>query len=47
MSRGHHWVFEDCAFRQANGVALDIGAQDWDMEPPAGHRVRRRPALPR
>jgi hypothetical protein len=34
MSRGHHWVFEDCAFRQANGVALDIGAQDWDMEPP-------------
>ncbi|HYA48345.1 MAG TPA: right-handed parallel beta-helix repeat-containing protein, partial [Burkholderiales bacterium] len=35
MSRGHHWTFEDCAFRQANGVALDIGAQDWDMEPPS------------
>jgi hypothetical protein len=44
MSRGHHWVFEDCAFRQANGVALDIGAQDWDMEPPPviGYAVVRR-----
>ena len=44
MSRGHHWVFEDCVFRHANGVALDIGAQDWDMETPAvvGHAVVRR-----
>jgi hypothetical protein len=35
MSRGHHWIIEDCILRHANGVALDIGAQDWDMEPPA------------
>ncbi len=44
MSRGHHWVFEECAFRNANGVALDIGAQDWDMETPpvVGHAVVRR-----
>ena len=44
MSRGHHWIFEDCAFRHANGVALDIGAQDWDMETPPviGHAVVRR-----
>jgi hypothetical protein len=35
MSRGHHWIIEDCTLRHANGVALDIGAQDWDMEPPA------------
>ncbi len=34
MSRGHHWIIEDCVLRQANGVALDIGAQDWDMELP-------------
>jgi Right handed beta helix region len=34
MSRGHHWIIEDCIIREANGVALDIGAQDWDMEPP-------------
>lgn len=44
MSRGHHWIIEDCALRQANGVALDIGAQDWDMEPPAviGQAIVRR-----
>jgi hypothetical protein len=35
LSRGHHWIIEDCVLRHANGVALDIGAQDWDMEPPA------------
>ncbi len=34
LSRGHHWIIEDCILLQANGVALDIGAQDWDMEPP-------------
>ena len=42
LSRGHHWIIEDCVLRHANGVALDIGAQDWDMEPPAVHRVCRR-----
>ena len=44
LSRGHHWIIEDCALRQANGVALDIGAQDWDTEPPAviGHAIVRR-----
>ena len=44
LSRGHHWIIEDCVLRQANGVALDIGAQDWDMEPPAviGHAIVRR-----
>jgi len=44
LSRGHHWIIEDCNLRHANGVALDIGAQDWDMEPPAtiGHAIIRR-----
>ncbi len=44
LSRGHHWIIEDCTLRHANGVALDIGAQDWDMEPPAviGHAIVRR-----
>ena len=44
LSRGHHWIIEDCVLREANGVALDIGAQDWDMEPPAviGHAIVRR-----
>ena len=44
LSRGHHWIIEDCVLRQANGVALDIGAQDWDMEPPAviGYAIVRR-----
>ena len=44
MSRGHHWIIEDCRLRHANGVALDIGAQDWDMVPPAaiGHAIVRR-----
>ncbi|MCX6578395.1 MAG: right-handed parallel beta-helix repeat-containing protein, partial [Candidatus Aminicenantes bacterium] len=44
LSRGHHWIIEDCVLRNANGVALDIGAQDWDMEPPAviGHAIVRR-----
>jgi len=44
MSRGHHWIIEDCVLRQANGVALDIGAQDWNMEPPAviGRAIVRR-----
>ncbi len=44
LSRGHHWIIEDCVLRHANGVALDIGDQDWDMEPPAviGHAIVRR-----
>ena len=44
LSRGHHWIIEDCSLRHANGVALDIGAQDWDMETPAvvGNAIVRR-----
>ncbi|HMA53505.1 MAG TPA: right-handed parallel beta-helix repeat-containing protein, partial [Acidobacteriota bacterium] len=44
LSRGHHWIIEDCALRHANGVALDIGAQDWDMVPPGviGQAIVRR-----
>ena len=44
LSRGHHWIIEDCVLRHANGVALDLGAQDWDMELPAviGHAIVRR-----
>jgi len=44
LSRGHHWIIEDCVLRHANGVGLDIGAQDWDMEPPAsiGYAIVRR-----
>jgi hypothetical protein len=34
LNRGHHWIIEDCSLTHANGVALDIGAQDWDMETP-------------
>jgi hypothetical protein len=43
-SRGTHWIIEDCVLRHANAVALDIGSQDWDMEPPAiiGNSIVRR-----
>ena len=43
-SRGHHWIIEDCVIRHANGVALDIGAQDWAMDLPSivGFSVVRR-----
>ncbi len=43
-SRGHHWIIEDCVLRHANGVGMDLGSQDWDMEPPAviGHGIVRR-----
>ena len=34
LNRGHHWIIEDCSLFHANGVALDIGAQDWDMITP-------------
>ncbi len=35
LNRGHHWIIEDCNLYHANGVALDIGAQDWDMITPS------------
>ncbi len=43
-SRGNHWIIEDCTLRHANSVALDIGAQDWDMTSPevVGHTIVRR-----
>jgi hypothetical protein len=43
-NRGNHWIIEDCVLRHANGVALDIGAQHWDMERPAvtGESIIRR-----
>jgi len=43
-SRGHHWIIEDCVIRHANGVALDIGAQDWAMDLPliVGFSIVRR-----
>ena len=43
-SSGNHWIIEDCVLQHANGVALDIGFQDWDMEPPAviGQSIVRR-----
>lgn len=44
MSRGHHWIIEDCVIREANAVGLDIGAQDWDMTLPPfiGEAIVRR-----
>jgi len=43
-SRGNHWIIEDCVLRHVNSVALDIGAQDWDMKSPAviGYSIVRR-----
>ncbi|MEW5977626.1 MAG: right-handed parallel beta-helix repeat-containing protein [Acidobacteriota bacterium] len=43
-SQGHHWIIEDCVLRQANGVGLDIGYQDWHREVPEviGHSIVRR-----
>lgn len=43
-SRGSFWIIEDCTLRHANSVALDIGAQDWDMKSPGvvGHSIVRR-----
>ncbi|PYV34753.1 MAG: transcriptional initiation protein Tat [Acidobacteria bacterium] len=43
-SRGAFWIIEDCVLKHANSVALDIGAQDWDMVPPStiGHTIVRR-----
>jgi hypothetical protein len=41
---GHHWIIEDCTFRHANAVALDIGYQDWNRVAPEviGHSIVRR-----
>jgi hypothetical protein len=43
-SRGSYWIIEDCTLRHSNSVALDIGAQDWDMKLPVvvGHSIVRR-----
>ncbi len=43
-SAGHHWIIEDCTIRHANAVGLDIGYQDWNVEPPAlvGYSIVRR-----
>jgi hypothetical protein len=43
-TRGHHWIVEDCDIQHANGVGLDIGYQDWNMEAPKviGHSLVRR-----
>jgi hypothetical protein len=42
-SRGTHWIIEDCVLRQANSMALDIGAQGGGLEEPAvvGHSIVR------
>ncbi len=34
-SRGHHWIIENNRLRWANACGLDVGAQDWKMEPPS------------
>lgn len=33
-SKGHHWIIENCTIREANGVGIDFGAQDWNAIPP-------------
>jgi hypothetical protein len=42
--RGHHWIIEDCQVRWANALGIDVGRQDWNMEPPEphGHHIVRR-----
>ncbi|MGC9453707.1 MAG: right-handed parallel beta-helix repeat-containing protein [Phycisphaerae bacterium] len=42
--KGDHWIVENCVFRHANALAIDIGRQDhWGhLEPPyGGHIIRR------
>jgi hypothetical protein len=41
---GHHWIIEDCVFRHANGLALDIGLEDWraTFTPLVGYSIVRR-----
>jgi hypothetical protein len=44
MSRGNHWIIEDCVLRHVNSVALDIGEQGSGMISPAvvGYAIVRR-----
>ena len=44
MSRGNHWIIEDCVMRHANSVALDIGMQGGGKVSPAviGYAIVRR-----
>ena len=44
MSRGNHWIIEDCVMRQTNSVALDIGMQGGGKVSPAviGYAIVRR-----
>ena len=44
VSRGHHWIIEDCTIRWANAVGMDLGAQDWKNGgyTPNGHHIIRR-----
>jgi hypothetical protein len=43
-NRGNHWIIEDCVMRHANSIALDIGAQDWNIKQPPqiGYSIVRR-----
>ena len=44
LSRGNHWIIEDCVMRHVNSVALDIGEQGSGMiSPPiVGYAIVRR-----
>jgi len=44
LSRGNHWIIEDCVMRHANAVALDIGMQGGGKVSPAviGYAIVRR-----
>jgi hypothetical protein len=44
LSRGHHWIIEDCVMRHVNSVALDIGVQGGGKISPAivGYAIVRR-----
>ncbi|MFO7976084.1 MAG: right-handed parallel beta-helix repeat-containing protein [Candidatus Hydrogenedentota bacterium] len=43
-SKGDHWIIEDCTFRHANALAIDLGRQDhWGhLERPYGRHIIRR-----
>ncbi|MGD0539480.1 MAG: right-handed parallel beta-helix repeat-containing protein [Verrucomicrobiota bacterium] len=43
-TRGHHWIIEDNAVRQANGVGIDVGIQlhQWPQPALAGFHIVRR-----
>ncbi|MFW6065325.1 MAG: right-handed parallel beta-helix repeat-containing protein, partial [Planctomycetota bacterium] len=42
--KGDHWIVEDCTFRYANALAIDVGRQDhWGhLERPHGRHIIRR-----